>query len=51
MSDEHFYKHWATVHADLTVASKAFNVYKIERYTQVGMTTLESNCCCNGSAS
>lgn len=36
VSDEHFFKHWATVHADLTVASKGFNVYKIERYTQVG---------------
>ena len=36
VSDEHFHQHWATVHADLTVASKAFNVYKIQRYIQVG---------------
>ena len=35
VSYEHFYEHWRTVHADLTVASKAFGIHKIQRYVQV----------------
>lgn len=35
VSYEHFYKHWATVHADLTVSSKPFAKHKVLRYTQV----------------
>jgi hypothetical protein len=34
VSDEHFHKHYAHVHADLTVAAKIFGVYQIQRYTQ-----------------
>lgn len=43
MPDERFFNHWATVHADLTVASEGFNVYQIQRYTQVSnpLTMLE----------
>lgn len=39
VSYEHFYKHWASVHADLTVSSKPFAKHKIQRYTQVGDET------------
>lgn len=35
VSDEQFHRHWETVHADLTVAAKDFNVCKIQRYVQV----------------
>ena len=38
MSYEHFYKHWASVHADLTVAAKSFSVHKIKRYVQTHQT-------------
>lgn len=34
VSYDHFYKHWATVHADLTAASQAFRAHNILRYTQ-----------------
>ena len=34
VSDEQFHRHWETVHADLTVATKDFNVCKIQRYVQ-----------------
>ncbi|CAK7214808.1 hypothetical protein SCUCBS95973_002259 [Sporothrix curviconia] len=34
VSYEHFYKHWATVHADLTAASGEFRSRNILRYTQ-----------------
>ncbi|CAK7204330.1 hypothetical protein SEUCBS139899_007085 [Sporothrix eucalyptigena] len=34
VSYEHFYKHWATVHADLTAASNEFRARNILRYTQ-----------------
>jgi len=33
VSYEHFYKHWATVHAGLTVSPKEFALFKIQRYT------------------
>ena len=36
VSDEQFHRHWETVHADLTVASKAFKDCHIGRYVQVG---------------
>jgi len=35
VSHEHFYAHWSTVHADLTVAAKDFAAVKIQRYVQV----------------
>lgn len=35
VSDEQFHRHWETVHADLTIAAKEFNVCKIQRYVQV----------------
>ncbi|KAF2492443.1 hypothetical protein BU16DRAFT_515406 [Lophium mytilinum] len=38
VSYEHFHKHYAHVHADLTVASKDFNVCKIQRYVQTHQT-------------
>ncbi|PGH14368.1 hypothetical protein AJ80_05958 [Polytolypa hystricis UAMH7299] len=44
ISYDHFYKHWGMVHADLSVASKGFHVYKIERYTQVVETPWLVNC-------
>lgn len=37
VSDEQFHRHWETVHADLTVAAKDFNVCKIQRYVQVSV--------------
>lgn len=38
VSDEHFHRHWETVHADLTVAAQGFKVCKIQRYVQVHQT-------------
>ncbi|KAF2095597.1 hypothetical protein NA57DRAFT_79315 [Rhizodiscina lignyota] len=38
VSYEQFHRHWETVHADLTLASKEFNVVKIQRYTQFHQT-------------
>lgn len=35
ISEEDFHRHWETVHADLTVASKAFKNVQILRYVQV----------------
>jgi hypothetical protein len=35
VSYEQFHRHWETVHADLTVASKAFKKVHIRRYNQV----------------
>jgi hypothetical protein len=35
VSDEHFHRHWETVHADLTVSSAAFKANKVLRYVQV----------------
>ena len=39
VSYEQFYGHWATVHADLTVAAKAFGACEIQRYVQVRRIT------------
>lgn len=44
VSDEQFHRHWETVHADLTVAAKDFNVCKIQRYVQVSMFAVELGC-------
>lgn len=38
MDDDHFQMHYNHVHADLTVASKEFNVVKIQRYVQASAT-------------
>lgn len=38
ISDEDFFRHWETVHADLAVATKAFQTH-ILRYVQVRMNT------------
>jgi hypothetical protein len=35
VDDDHFQKHYNHVHADLTIASKGFNVFQIQRYVQV----------------
>lgn len=35
VDDDHFMKHYNHVHSDLTVASKGFGIYKIQRYVQV----------------
>jgi len=35
ISYEQFHRHWETVHADLTVATKSFADNKIQRYVQV----------------
>ncbi|ORY06914.1 EthD domain-domain-containing protein [Clohesyomyces aquaticus] len=35
VDDDHFQKHYSHVHADLTVASKQFNVVRIQRYVQL----------------
>jgi hypothetical protein len=32
VSYEQFHRHWETVHADLTIATKDFGVCKIQRY-------------------
>lgn len=37
-TDEQFHRHWETVHADLTIASKDFRVFNIQRYTQIHQT-------------
>lgn len=44
-SYEDFYKHWATVHADLTVASEAFKG-TVLRYIQVLFYNLETCLLC-----
>ncbi|KAF2677360.1 hypothetical protein K458DRAFT_447012 [Lentithecium fluviatile CBS 122367] len=38
VDDDHFQMHYNHVHADLTVASKDFNVVKIQRYVQTYQT-------------
>ncbi|KAF2247647.1 hypothetical protein BU26DRAFT_351330 [Trematosphaeria pertusa] len=38
VDDDHFQMHYNHVHADLTVASKEFNVVKIQRYVQTYQT-------------
>lgn len=35
VSWEHFSKHYAHIHSDLTVAAKSFGVHHVQRYTQV----------------
>jgi hypothetical protein len=35
ISYEQFYRHWATVHADLSIGSKSFAGARIGRYAQV----------------
>ena len=35
VSNEHFHRHWETIHADLTVATKPFKSNKVQRYVQV----------------
>ncbi|KAF2465272.1 uncharacterized protein BDR25DRAFT_318525 [Lindgomyces ingoldianus] len=40
VDDDHFQMHYNHVHADLTVASKEFNVVKIQRYVQVNFSEL-----------
>ena len=35
VSHEHFFRHWETVHADLTVACKDFGICGLKRYVQV----------------
>ncbi|KAH7121049.1 hypothetical protein B0J11DRAFT_438037 [Dendryphion nanum] len=38
VDDDHFQMHYNHVHSDLTVASKEFNVVKIQRYVQTYQT-------------
>ncbi|KAK3703728.1 hypothetical protein LTR37_014306 [Vermiconidia calcicola] len=38
VSDEQFHRHWETVHADLTIATRDFNVCRIQRYVQFHQT-------------
>ncbi|KAF2840343.1 hypothetical protein M501DRAFT_931893 [Patellaria atrata CBS 101060] len=58
VSYEHFYKHYGHVHADLTVGTKAFGQFNIQRYTQhhatpemreklrsIGMSVLDWDAC------
>ncbi|CAM1502224.1 Fc.00g042080.m01.CDS01 [Cosmosporella sp. VM-42] len=58
VSHEHFFKHWAHVHADLTLASRNFGQFKCQRYTQhhqfpemkqglakIGMKTMDYDGC------
>jgi hypothetical protein len=40
VDDDHFMKHYNHVHADLTLASKGFGVYKIQRYVQASFTPI-----------
>ncbi|KAF2653503.1 hypothetical protein K491DRAFT_514932 [Lophiostoma macrostomum CBS 122681] len=35
VDDDHFQMHYNHVHSDLTIASKGFNVYKVQRYVQL----------------
>ncbi|RDW61577.1 hypothetical protein BP5796_11469 [Coleophoma crateriformis] len=39
VSHEHFYRHWQTVHADLTVATKDFAICNLKRYVQLAPAT------------
>lgn len=38
VSYEQFHRHWETVHADLTIATKDFHACKIQRYVQFHQT-------------
>ncbi|KAK3048038.1 hypothetical protein LTR09_010553 [Extremus antarcticus] len=38
VSYEQFHRHWETVHADLTIATKDFGVCKVQRYVQFHQT-------------
>lgn len=38
VSWEHFSKHYAHVHCDMTVAAKSFGAHKVQRYTQQHQT-------------
>nr|OQO26165.1 hypothetical protein B0A51_03884 [Rachicladosporium sp. CCFEE 5018] len=38
VSYEQFHRHWETVHADLTIATRDFKVCKIQRYVQSHQT-------------
>ncbi|KAF2790606.1 hypothetical protein K505DRAFT_250817 [Melanomma pulvis-pyrius CBS 109.77] len=38
VDDDHFQMHYNHVHSDLTLASKGFNVYKVQRYVQLIQT-------------
>jgi hypothetical protein len=38
VDDDHFQMHYNHVHSDLTLASKGFNIYKVQRYVQLIQT-------------
>jgi hypothetical protein len=42
VSWEHFSKHYAHIHSDLTVAAKPFGLHQVQRYTQVSQATVLS---------
>lgn len=42
VSWEHFSKHYAHIHSDLTVAAKPFGLHQVQRYTQVSCSQLPS---------
>ena len=37
VSFEHFSKHYAHIHSDLTVGAKSFGAFNVQRYTQVSI--------------
>jgi hypothetical protein len=40
VSEEHFYRHWQSIHSDLTVGTKSFHANKLQRYVQVNITAI-----------
>lgn len=38
VSSEHFHKHYAHIHSDITVAARSFGAHKVQRYTQVSIS-------------
>ena len=46
VSDDHFYRHWQSIHSDLTVGTKSFHDNQLQRYVQVGSSPKKkaSNC-------
>ncbi|CAI6094028.1 unnamed protein product [Clonostachys chloroleuca] len=38
VSSEHFHKHYAHIHSDITVAARSFGAHKVQRYTQLHQT-------------
>lgn len=42
VSWEHFSKHYAHVHSDMTLAAKSFGAHHVQRYTQVSLPDIQA---------